>query len=152
MTKTLSLRARDIPAINKFGIGFDSVIDELMNVVSHQLNNNYPPHNVIRTGENTVTIEIAVAGFEPGEVDLVVDNRAMTVTGSRKAAQDGSSDNAVEYLHRGLSNRDFKQVFQISEHVEIINAVIKNGILSIYLERITPVDKKPKQIDITYNK
>lgn len=149
MTKTLSLRSLDIPAIHKFGIGFDSMLDELMSVASQQLNSNYPPHNVIKTGENTVTIEIAVAGFEEGEIDITVDNRSMTVVGSKKRDDLNST---VEYLHRGLSSRDFRQVFQLSEHVEIQNAVIRNGILSIYLERIIPEEKKPKSIAITYKK
>lgn len=146
MTKTLSLRSLDIPAIHKFGIGFDNMLDELMSVASQQLNSNYPPHNVIKTGDHTVTIEIAVAGFEEGEIGITVENRHLMITGSKNKE---SADN-TEYLHRGLSSRDFKQVFQLSEYVEIQNAVIKNGILSIYLERIIPEEKKPKIVTIMY--
>lgn len=152
MTKTLSLRSLDIPAIHKFGIGFDNMIDELMRVTNQQLNSNYPPHNVIKTGENTVTIEVAVAGFEEGEIDITVDRRMMTVAGSKKEKESLDSFENVEYLHRGLSSRDFRQVFQLSEHVEIINAVIKNGILTIYLERKIPEAMKPKSIAIAYQK
>jgi len=67
---TLTLRSIDIPSIHKFGIGFDSVIDELMRVSSSQTSSNYPPHNVIKTGDNTVTIEMAVAGFDEGEINI----------------------------------------------------------------------------------
>jgi len=148
MTKTLSLRSLDIPQINKFGIGFDNIFDELMRVTSQQLNTNYPPHNVIKTGENTVTIEIAVAGFEEGEIDITVEKNVMTVSGARRRVEPED----VEYLHRGIGSRDFKQTFQLSEYVEIKTAIIKNGILSIFLERIIPEEKKPKSIAITYSK
>lgn len=149
MTKTLSLRSLDIPAIHKFGIGFDNMFDELMRVTNQQLNSNYPPHNVIKTGEQTVTIEIAVAGFEEGEIDITVDKNIMTISGSKSATTE-TLQPEVEYLHRGLSSRDFRQHFQLSEHVEIRNAVIKNGVLSVYLERIVPEDKKPRTVAITY--
>jgi molecular chaperone IbpA len=148
MTKTLSLRSLDIPQVNKFGIGFDNIFDELMRVTSQQLNTNYPPHNVIKTGEQSVTIEIAVAGFDEGDIDITLEKNIMTVAGSKK---NQSTDN-VEYLYRGLSSRDFKQTFQLSEFVEIESAMIKNGILSIFLERKIPENQKPKSIAITYVK
>lgn len=148
MTKTLSLRSLDIPQINKFGIGFDNIFHELMRVTTQQLNTNYPPHNVIKTGDHSVTIEIAVAGFDEGEIDIIVEKNIMTVSGSKRRTD--AED--VEYLHRGLSSRDFKQIFQLSEYVEIDNAVIKNGVLSIYLEHKIPEEKKPKSIAITYSK
>ena len=79
-TKTLTLRAIDIPSIHKFGIGFDSMLDELMRLTAGQTNTNYPPHNVIKTGEETVTIEIAVAGFGEDELDVKLDNNALIVS------------------------------------------------------------------------
>ena len=133
-TKTLTLRAIDIPSIHKFGIGFDSMLDELMRLTAGQTNTNYPPHNVIKTGEETVTIEVAVAGFGEKEVDIKLDNNALIISGS--TAREEMLN--YEYLHRGLSNRDFTQTFPLAEHVEVIHAEIKNGILSVYLERKIP--------------
>ena len=66
MTKTLTLRSFDIPQLHKFGIGFDSLFDDLQRFAT-QSTTNYPPHNVIKTGENAVLIEVAVAGFAEGE-------------------------------------------------------------------------------------
>ena len=110
-TKTLTLRAIDIPSIHKFGIGFDSMLDELMRLTAGQTNTNYPPHNVIKTGEETVTIEIAVAGFGEDELDVKLDNNALIVSGSRIREEVIN----YEYLHRGLSNRDFTQTFPLAE-------------------------------------
>lgn len=146
MTKTLSLRSIDIPGIHRFGIGFDSMFDELMRVAAQQTNSNYPPHNVIKTGDETVTIEVAVAGFDEGEIDLSVDRRILTVRGSRNRDDDQSH----EYLHRGISQRDFALTFALGEHVEVRSATVRNGILSVYLERRVPEEARPKTIAITY--
>jgi molecular chaperone IbpA len=147
MTKTLTLRSFDIPQIYKFGIGFDDLFEDLMRITQHQSNTNYPPHNVIKTGDDSVTIEVAVAGFAEGEIDVLVEKRLLTITGSKKRTEESTD----EYLHRGISSRDFKQVFPLNEHVEVKSAAIKNGILSVYLQREVPEASKPKSIAITYN-
>lgn len=146
MTKTLTLRSFDIPQLHKFGIGFDSMFDELMRVTAQQTNSNYPPHNVIKTGENTVTIEVAVAGFAEGEIDISLEKRVLTIAGERVREDDADH----EYLHRGISSRDFRHAFTLAEHVEVKSAAVVNGILSVYLEREVPEEAKPKAIAITY--
>lgn len=147
MTKTLTLRSFDIPAIHKFGIGFDDMFEELMRVAGHQTNGNYPPHNVIKTGDDTVTIEVAVAGFAEGDIEITMEKRTLVVTGASKREENDQH----EYLHRGISSRDFKLTFTLAEHVEVKNASVTNGILSIYIERDVPEAAKPKTIAITYN-
>jgi molecular chaperone IbpA len=101
---------------------------------------------VIKTGDDTVTIEVAVAGFAEGEIDIALDKRLLTITGARKRDEDAGH----EYLHRGISSRDFKHTFTLAEHVEVKSAAIKDGILAVYLEREVPEEAKPKAIAITY--
>jgi molecular chaperone IbpA len=146
MTKTLSLRALDIPQLHRYGIGFDNMIDDLMRVAQTQGSSNYPPHNVIKTGENTVTIEVAVAGFAEGEIELNVDRQILTIAGAIKRDEDA----AHEYLHRGISRRDFRQAFTLAEHVEVKSATVRDGILTVYLEREVPESARPKTIAIAY--
>jgi molecular chaperone IbpA len=145
MTKTLTLRSFDIPQLHKFGIGFDSLFDDLQRF-ANQGTNNYPPHNVIKTGEHTVTIEVAVAGFAEGEIDIQMDKRTLVIKGDQKRQDDAS----WEYLHRGISSRDFTHSFTLADHVEVKSASIDNGILRVYLERQVPEEAKPKSIAITY--
>ena len=145
-SKTLTLRSFDVPQLHKFGIGFDNLFDDLMRVSSLQSNSNYPPHNVIKTGDETVTIEVAVAGFAEGEIDISLEKRLLTIAGSRKLGEDVSH----EYLHRGISSRDFKHTFTLAEHVEVKSATIRDGILAVHLEREVPEEAKPKTIAITY--
>ena len=146
MTKTLHLRSFDIPAFNKFGIGFENLFDDLQRVTQTQSSTNYPPHNVIKTGDDTVTIEVAVAGFAEGEIDIALDKRLLTITGNKQRDDDA----AHEYLHRGISSRDFKQTFPLAEHVEVKGATIRDGILTVLLEREIPESAKPKSIAIAY--
>jgi molecular chaperone IbpA len=147
MTNTLTLRSFDIPSINKFGIGFESMLDELLRTTAQQ-QTNYPPYNVIRNDEDHFTIEIAVAGFKQGEVDVTVEKNILTISGSQK---DPTPEN-VEYLHRGISARDFVRHWTLAEHVEIVGAIMRDGILVLDLERKVPEDQKPKSIAITYIK
>lgn len=145
--RTLTLRALDIPTVHKFGIGFDSVIDDLFNISSHTAGN-YPPHNVIKTGDDTVTIEVAVAGFDEGEVNVSTENSVLTIHGQQSRNEPVN----YEYLHRGISSRDFVQNFKLADHVEVLGATVNNGILTIDLERKVPEEKKPKSIAINYKK
>ena len=147
-SKTLTLRSFDVPQLHKFGIGFDNLFDDLMRVGNLQNNSNYPPHNVIKTGDDTVTIEVAVAGFAEGEIDIALEKRLLAITGARKREENAE----YEYLHRGISSRDFKHTFTLAEHVKVKNANIVDGILSVYLEREVPEEAKPKSIAITYQK
>ena len=149
MTRELSLRSLDIPAIHRFGIGFEPIFDELMRITSAQSPTNYPPHNIIQTGDETITIEIAVAGFDEGEVQISLEDRVLTITGSKEYSAEPANYN---YLHRGLSRRNFAQTFTLAPYVEVVDASNKNGILTIELERKLPEEKKPKQIAIKYNK
>lgn len=145
MTKTLTLRSLDIPSIHKFGIGFDNMFDELMRMNSQQ-SLNYPPYNIIRNTEDSFDIEVAVSGFSEGEIEVNLDNRVLSIKGKK------NEDIVADYLHKGISNRDFAREFTLAEHVEVINASQKDGILSIRLERIVPEEKKPKAIAINYVK
>jgi|TARA_R110000868_G_scaffold54760_1_gene170840 molecular chaperone IbpA len=148
MTRTLSLRSLDIPSIHKFGIGFDSMLDEMLRVSTQSNQTNYPPYNIVKETEDKFRIEVATAGFNEGEVKIELDNRVLTINGS-KENQEVYTD---EYLFQGISNRDFQREFTLAEHVKIIDATNVNGILTIYLERQVPEEMKPKTIDIKYLK
>jgi molecular chaperone IbpA len=144
----LTLRSLDIPQIARFGVGFDRMfdrIDEIMRL-NAQSNTNYPPYNMIRVSEDKYTVEIAVAGFKQGEVNIEVAENQLTVEGKQATI----AEDAREFIHRGISGRDFVRVFTLADHVEVIGARQENGILIIDLERQVPEEKRPKAIPITY--
>lgn len=151
MTNTLTLRSFDIPSIHKFGVGFDSIFNELARVTNSQSNTNYPPYNVVKHNENKFAIEVAVAGFREGDISITVDKNVLTIAGDQIRNLDEITTE-VEYLHHGISSRNFTRTFTIADHVEVVNAEVANGILTVTLERKIPEELQPKKIAITFNK
>jgi molecular chaperone IbpA len=148
MTKTLTLRSFDIPAIHKFGIGFDNMFDELMRVSAQQGNTNYPPYNIVQVNEDEYMISLAVAGFGLDNLSVTKDKNFLIIEG--KEYQTDSEKIVPTYLHKGISNRDFRREFQLADHVEITNAHLELGILNVHLKREVPEEAKPKTIAISY--
>ena len=148
MTKTLALRSFDIPAIHKFGIGFDNMFDELMRVSAQQSTSNYPPYNIVQISDDEYMISLAVAGFGHDNLSVTKDKKFLIIEG--KEYHPDSEKIEPNYLHKGISNRDFRREFQLADHVEISNAHLELGILSVYLRREVPEEAKPKTIAITY--
>jgi molecular chaperone IbpA len=133
----------DQAALNRALIGFDQLFDSFESRFASQLTTNYPPHNVVKTDEDTYVIEMAVAGFKKNEIAVEVEQDMLTIRGESNDVQ----LNRV-YLHKGLSSRDFERTFSLAEHMIVKGAEIKDGILTITIERIIPEDKKPRLIDI----
>ena len=151
MTKTLTLRSFDIPAIHKFGIGFDNMFDELMRVSAQQSTSNYPPYNIVQISEDEYMISVAVAGFGHDNLSVTKDKKFLIIEGTHSVAKLADEDNAnYTYLHKGISERHFRREFQLADHVEIGNAHLELGILSIHLKREVPEEAKPKTIAITH--
>ena len=94
-----------------------------------------------------------MAGFDEGEIDVQLNNNQLVINGQKavELTEDGDVK-SVEYLHRGISSRDFSRTFTLADHVEVVTATVANGILRIDLERKIPEEKKPKKIAINYNK
>ena len=134
----------DVNALNKALVGFDRIFDDMERRFSNQLSTNYPPYNVAKLQENLYEIEMAVTGFEKDEIKVTIEQNELTITGEGK----DDVEIAVEYLHRGLALRDFERKFTLAEHMKVVSATIKNGVLQIRIERIVPEEMKPRVIDI----
>jgi molecular chaperone IbpA len=144
---TLTLRAVDVSNLHKFAVGFDTVFDEILRTTSQQTTN-YPPYNVVKHSDVNFAIELAVAGFRDGEIDVSVERNQLTAKGE-KAVELNST---TEYLYRGISSRSFTRTWTLAEHIEVVGAKSENGILTISLELRVPESQKPKSIAINYNK
>jgi len=136
--KQLRILSDDI--LNGHFLGYNQVFDRFANAHT----NSYPPHNIVRTGDNTLDIEFAIAGFLPEEVAVTVENAVLSVT----AEQSEPSDK--DYLHCGISKRGFTKQFSLAEYWEIETAEFSNGILTISVKQEIPEAKKPKTIKIEY--
>ena len=150
MTKTLTLRTFDIPSIHKFGIGFDHLFDDLMRVNAQQSNNNYPPYDIVQINDDEYMISLAVAGFGFDNLSVTKDKNFLIIEGRHSRESVDNEDSTAKYLHKGISERSFRREFQLADHVEISNAHLELGILSVHLKREVPEDAKPKTIAISY--
>lgn len=121
-------------------VGFDYLFNEVENVIKN--NKAYPPHNILKEGDDKYKIELAVAGFDRSQLEIEVQNGVLKITGSSTATDE------KEYLHKGISTREFSRRFTLSEYIEVKDAKLENGILAIYLERNLPESKKAKVLEI----
>ena len=121
-------------------VGFDHLFNELDHTARHA-NDHYPPHNILKTGENDYLIELAVAGFKRDELTIEVKDRTLTVMGNHESK-------GREYIHRGISTKRFKRTFRLSEYVQVHGADLVDGVLAIELKVVIPEEMRPRQIEI----
>jgi molecular chaperone IbpA len=145
MTRLTTL---DLSPFYRNSVGVDKLFDRLMGQIdAGGTTQNYPPYNIVKTGENTYQIEVAVAGFTQGEVEVNVKEGNLIVTGEKLSNE---LPEGHTYEHQGISARRFIRTFTLADYVEVTNAVSKDGILTISLERRVPEALQPKTIAITY--
>jgi len=146
MTRLTTL---DLNPFYRNSVGVDRLFDRLMHQVDTASSTNYPPYNILKTGDNTYKIEVAVAGFGQGEVTVNVNEGNLIISGEKS---DTELPEGVTYEYQGISARRFIRTFTLADYVEVTDAVAKDGILTITLERQIPEAMKPKTIAITYKK
>jgi molecular chaperone IbpA len=132
----------DFSPLFRSTIGFDRLM-RLADTATRVDTGSYPPYNIEATGENAYRLTMAVAGFGPDELDIVVKESDLTVTGKANADEDRS-----KYLHRGIARRAFERRFQLAEHIKVVGAGLSNGILNVDLVRDVPEAAKPRKVTI----
>ena len=126
-------------------IGFDHIFDQLENIHKHA-KDTYPPHNVVKDEDMRFTLELAVAGFKQEHIDIEVKDHVLTIKGDRPQRRDQNM-----YVHKGISARNWKKSFRLSEYTEVIGADLQDGILTVDLEVVLPKEKQPRKISIGKN-
>ena len=130
-------------------IGFDNVFDHFERMFDHQFDNitvpNFPPYNIVKTGENEYDVELALAGFNKKDIDVTVEDGILTIKSIVKEAKDKKEDGVI---HKGIAKRMFTKSFTIADDVEVKGAELKDGLLKVSLEKIVPDHKKARTISI----
>ena len=137
--------AFDFAPFRRSTVGFDRLFDMLENNGLSQGQENYPPFDLIKLGDNDYRIELAVAGFKPDELDITAQQNVLLVTGRKKEEADETSTN---YVYRGIATRSFERRFALADHIQVRGADMKDGLLAIELKREIPEAMKPKKINI----
>jgi molecular chaperone IbpA len=127
-------------------VGFDRIFEMMDSNLRFQPEENYPPYNIVRTGENAYRISLAVAGFKPDKISVSVHQNTLVVGGHEAKRTD------EEYVHRGIAARDFERRFSLADFVQVKEATFEDGLLQIDLVRELPEAMKPRRIEVRSSK
>ena len=122
-------------------VGFDRLLDTFDTMLTEKPTT-FPPHNIVKVDENNYLVELAVAGFNESEVTIEVLKNTLTIKGEKDL------DDTRNYLHRGIGTRTFRKTVTLAETVQVDGASLENGILTVKLVNIVPVEKLPVKIAI----
>ena len=141
MTRITSL---DLTPFYRNSVGVDRLFDRINKQLETAASGNYPPYDIVRTGDETYEIRVAIAGFRPAEIDVEFHEGLLTIRSNRTETPE------IEYLYHGISNRDFVRTWTLGEYVEVRDARFQDGILTVGLERVVPESQKPRKIAINH--
>ena len=134
MTQLQRYRAADLPElmekITRNSIGLDNYFDQFFNI---QNQSNYPPYNLIQLNNHESRLEIALAGFKKDEVKVYTEFGKLYVEGKKEKSED-----VGEFLHKGLAQRSFERVWQITDDTEIRSVSFEDGLLTVDLGKVVP--------------
>lgn len=132
----------DFTPFRRSAVGFDRLFEMLENGTSLQNSDGYPPFDLERDGDDRYRITMAVVGFRQGEIDITVQQNLLIVSGRKPDNDEG------RYVHRGIATRSFERRFALGDYVQVKNAELRDGLLSIELARDIPEKMKPRKIEI----
>jgi HSP20 family molecular chaperone IbpA len=89
----------------------------------------YPPYNIEHITEDRLKITLAVAGFRAEDLSVTMEDNQLVIRGRMNEAEDKT------FLHRGIASRQFQRNFVLAERIEVLNAELRHGLLTIELER-----------------
>ena len=137
------MRTYDFTPLWRSTVGFDRLFDQINNTQQMlDSQDGYPPYDIVRTGEESFRISLALAGFTPNDIAITAHQNLLTVAGRRAGAQEQN------YIYKGISARHFERSFSLADHVEVEGATFEDGMLQIDLVRKVPEAFKPRRVEI----
>lgn len=144
MTNVLALTSplmRQTVGFDRFNDLFESMLGD-----TAESFDSYPPYNIEKLGEDEYKIVMAVAGFDMNDLNIILQDGELTVSG--KIQEKKEKAEGTQYLHRGIASRSFEKTFRLADHIQVTDADMKDGLLTICLYREVPEEKKPRMIPI----
>ena len=138
------MRTINLDPFWRTSVGFDRLFDLMDSSLRYEPEDNYPPCNVMRTGDDRYRITVAAAGFRPEQLNVTVHQNVLTITGTGT-----EKENEGHFLYRGIAGRSFERRFNLADFVEVKQASFQDGLLQVELERHVPEAMKPRRIAIT---
>ncbi len=137
----------DLAPLFRTAIGFDRLARLVDTAQGSAAAPSYPPYNIERTGDDSYRLTMAVAGFGPDDLDMVVRESTLVITG-RVKAEATQGEGKREVLYRGIAGRAFERRFVLADHIQVDGADLQNGLLHVGLKRVVPEALKPRRITI----
>jgi molecular chaperone IbpA len=137
------MRTFDFAPLYRSSVGFDRLFDMMDQAARVDASAAWPPYNIEKVSDDAYRITLAVAGFAPDEIELTQNANSLLVSGQRKDAE-----GERQFLHRGIAARQFRQTFNLADHVKVTGAHMENGLLTVELVREVPEAFKPRRIQI----
>ena len=145
VNKQIRFTTETLSPLFKASVGFDRIVDEFFNEPTFANATGYPPYNISKDKEDIYEITLAVAGFKKSDIDISLEDGTLKITGKSEVLD--SED--IQYLHKGIAERNFVRTFKLAEYVEVKTAKLEDGILRVSLFRNLPDAMKPQKISIT---
>ena len=139
----INLPTRVFDPFKNLTVGFDDIFDQLSSM-SKYVNDipNYPPYNIKKVGKDKYQLDMALAGFTKDDVKVETNDNTLTISASSSDKEDDS------YVHKGIAKRAFKRSWTLVEHLEVQDAKLKDGVLTVDMKLNLPDEKKPRTIKI----
>ncbi|MAJ70049.1 MAG: Hsp20 family protein [Pseudomonadota bacterium] len=139
------MRSIDLSPLYRSFIGSDHLASLVDAASRAEKQSTYPPYNIELLAEDKYRITMAIAGFSKDDINIVVEDNTLSITGTKNSDADKQER---KFLHKGISERNFERKFQLGDHVKVLAADLENGLLHVDLERVIPEAKKPRKIEI----
>ena len=146
MNKQIRFTTESLSPLFKASVGFDNLVNEFFNEPAFTNASGYPPYNISKDTDNVYEITLAVAGFKKSDIELELEEGTLKITGTSNVLD---TSDKIEYLHKGIAERNFVRTFKLAEYVEVKSAGLEDGILKVKLYRNIPDALKPQQIKIS---
>jgi len=145
----------DFSPLYRSFIGVDHLAGLIDKASRNEKQSSYPPYNVELLAEDQYRITMAIAGFGESDVDIEAKDNHLIIIGTKANTGNETETNSTstaktprKFLHQGIAERNFERKFQLGEHVKVIGAFMKDGLLHIDLKREIPEALKPRKIAI----
>jgi molecular chaperone IbpA len=146
MNKQIRFTTESLSPLFKASVGFDNLVNEFFHEPAFTHASGYPPYNISKDTDDVYEITLAVAGFKKSDIELELEEGTLKITGTSNVLD---TSDKIEYLHKGIAERNFVRTFKLAEYVEVKSAGLEDGILKVKLYRNIPDALKPQKIKIS---
>ena len=141
-----ALTPQDFQKMMGFTIGFDSLFDRLFDMDTTREPQGYPPYNIRKVNDLQYGIELARAGFSKDDIEVEVTDGQLSI---RSKEEKKEEEDSSYFVHKGIAKRSFSRTYTLSDDIIVKGADLKDGMLTVNLEKVIPDEKKPRLIQIS---